>query len=171
MGDPPFTVQQLAERWGCSKHDIYALIHAGKLAYFKVGEKLTRIPAKAVEGKTISDYGGLPNIYKPPRSSRLADKVRKEIAKIGPADEGDAGHVYFCKCGQYVKVGFSLGPLDRVGTIESYNPKPLELLGTIRGTLTTERAIHGLLKHFHHHHEWFHLKPTVRKMIKELCGG
>lgn len=49
MIDPPFSTRKLAERWDCNAQTIRNLVEAGDLEYFKIGQKLIRIPAAAVE--------------------------------------------------------------------------------------------------------------------------
>ncbi len=44
-----YTPDTLADRWGCSGKTVRLLIEAGKLRAFRVGERLIRIPAEAVE--------------------------------------------------------------------------------------------------------------------------
>ncbi|WP_299605681.1 helix-turn-helix domain-containing protein [uncultured Tateyamaria sp.] len=43
------TPEQLAKRWHCSSNTIRNLISAGKLDAYRVGKKLLRIPATAIE--------------------------------------------------------------------------------------------------------------------------
>ncbi len=43
------TPEQLAVRWHCSSNTIRNLIVSGKLDAYRVGKKLLRIPAAAVE--------------------------------------------------------------------------------------------------------------------------
>lgn len=45
--EPPFSVDALADRWGCSRGVVYSLIRAGKLAHFRIGD-LIRVPAAEV---------------------------------------------------------------------------------------------------------------------------
>ena len=45
----PYSVKTLAERWECSEDTVRALITAGRLPAFRVGGKLLRISAEAVE--------------------------------------------------------------------------------------------------------------------------
>jgi excisionase family DNA binding protein len=45
----PFTLESLAERWGCSANYVRNLIVKGNLPAFKVGGRLFRISAAAVE--------------------------------------------------------------------------------------------------------------------------
>lgn len=48
--EPPLTVQQLADRWACSRDAVYALLRTGRLPSFRVGGKLLRIKADVVRG-------------------------------------------------------------------------------------------------------------------------
>lgn len=47
--DRPLIPRQVAERWGCSERHVRNLISNGQLGHFRVGERLLRIPAAAVE--------------------------------------------------------------------------------------------------------------------------
>lgn len=49
MNDRPLLPRQLAERWGCSERHVRNLIAAGQLRHFRLGGRLLRIPASAVE--------------------------------------------------------------------------------------------------------------------------
>ena len=46
--DRPYSVKRLAERWGCSRQHIHALIRKGELRAFKLGHRLLRITAEEV---------------------------------------------------------------------------------------------------------------------------
>ncbi len=45
----PFTPATLAREWGCSERHVRNLVAAGDLRAFRLGQKLLRIPADAVE--------------------------------------------------------------------------------------------------------------------------
>lgn len=45
----PFTAETLAERWGCSTNHVRNLVHRGQLRAFRIGARLLRIPADAVD--------------------------------------------------------------------------------------------------------------------------
>jgi len=47
--DRPLLPKQVAERWGCSEKHVRNLIRDGKLGHFRLGGRLLRIPASAVE--------------------------------------------------------------------------------------------------------------------------
>jgi len=49
MQERPYTVAQLADYWQCSDTFIYDRINAGELRAFKLGGKLWRVRADAVE--------------------------------------------------------------------------------------------------------------------------
>jgi excisionase family DNA binding protein len=44
-----FTPATLAQEWGCSERHVRNLVAAGQLRAFRLGSKLLRIPAEAVE--------------------------------------------------------------------------------------------------------------------------
>jgi excisionase family DNA binding protein len=45
----PYTPATLAAEWNCSEHHVRNLINRGELRAFRLGHKLFRIPAEAVE--------------------------------------------------------------------------------------------------------------------------
>lgn len=49
MQDRPYTAAQLGERWGVSDTFVYEQIKAGRLVAMRLGGKLLRISAAAVE--------------------------------------------------------------------------------------------------------------------------
>jgi len=71
-----FTPDTLAERWGCSGKKVRLLILSGELRAFRLGERLIRIPADAVEEfecRTIA----LPSTEEPgPSASGKTDDAR-----------------------------------------------------------------------------------------------
>jgi excisionase family DNA binding protein len=49
LSECPYTPRTLADRWQCKPDLIYRMIGEGRLSAFKLGGKLLRIPAEAVE--------------------------------------------------------------------------------------------------------------------------
>lgn len=82
LTDRPMTVAQVAERWDCSTHAVYALIRAKRLPAFRVGGKLLRIQAKDVAawesagGNTQSENTDLGHSTDKKRSFSLFRSVR-----------------------------------------------------------------------------------------------
>lgn len=79
------------------------------------------------------------------------------------------GLIYFVKCMHLVKIGFAINVERRFRSLKTISPFDMELLGSIEGTITGERAIQVRLKAYHHRGEWFRYDPILRKLIKELC--
>ena len=47
--DRPLLPKHVAERWGCSERHVRNLIRDGELKHFRLGGRLLRVPASAVE--------------------------------------------------------------------------------------------------------------------------
>ena len=92
MSERPMTVQQLADRWACSKHAVYALIRRGQLPHFRVGGKLLRI--KPGDVAAWENGGGTLSANTDCSSSmdRLAPsgEIRREIATANGSDDAKA---------------------------------------------------------------------------------
>lgn len=55
----PLTPAMVAERWRCSERHVRNELERGRLRYFKLGQKLIRIPWDAVEeyeGRPMSEW-------------------------------------------------------------------------------------------------------------------
>jgi len=75
-----------------------------------------------------------------------------------PVEEG-SGFVYFFRCGDFIKIGATNGPVDqRVSNFLTGNPNPCELVGKIRTStpFALERSLHAKFWEWHHRGEWFH---------------
>lgn len=85
------------------------------------------------------------------------------------------GSVYFLLAEEIgrVKIGWSSSPMSRIGGIRTSSPFPLKLLGTVNGTIETERALHRTFGSRRVNGEWFSCDETmiseIYKMIDE--GG
>ena len=49
MSARPYTCEEVADLWGCSDNHVRNLIKRGELKAFRIGRRLIRIPADAVE--------------------------------------------------------------------------------------------------------------------------
>lgn len=77
------------------------------------------------------------------------------------------GFVYFLRCGEFVKVGYSRQPKKRLATLQTATPHDVELLGRLPGTMAQERAVHRCLQHLHHRNEWFRMSDDIIALIRE----
>lgn len=76
--------------------------------------------------------------------------------------------IYFIRCEEYVKVGFSASPRLRLTHLQYANPHKLALIKVTRGTEAGEDAIKALLEPYHTRYEWYRLTPEVRSAIDQL---
>lgn len=78
------------------------------------------------------------------------------------------GVVYFVKNGvrDRVKIGFSEGHKTRLGALQNASPDELSLIGTIPGTIKTERKMHKRFAEYREKGEWFRIEGTLAKFLK-----
>jgi hypothetical protein len=80
------------------------------------------------------------------------------------------GHIYFARCNEYVKVGFSTDCQARLSAISACSPYDVELVGLHEGTVADERRFHKLLAPYHHKREWFRWCSEVREIAASGLG-
>ena len=73
------------------------------------------------------------------------------------------GHIYFIRCGEYVKVGFSTDHQSRIRAISANTPYEVVLEALHEGTRADEATFHRLLTPHHHKFEWFRWCDEVRE--------
>jgi hypothetical protein len=78
--------------------------------------------------------------------------------------------LYFALCGDAVKVGMAECPKDRIKTLQTGAPGPIEIVAAIPGAGHRESEIHRRLSSVHLHGEWFLYGPEVIAIIRELQG-
>ena len=78
---------------------------------------------------------------------------------------GKQGFVYLIveKGCRYGKIGYSVNPQKRIAEVQTGNPRPLKLFGTIPGTEETERALHAKYIKDNALQEWFKLSDQLKK--------
>lgn len=180
---PRLPVEQVAVMWGCEPERIAWLSDNGHLRGFMVGkpkmDNLRIFPLEVETKRHLADVMIPPEqlaVYapKPPRPPKpkpettpLLELMRGVIKNV-PKDANM--YVYFIACGEFVKIGQSQSPRDRVAALRTGTPHDLKLLKVIKAGMRTERALHGALKAFHHRFEWFRLEPELAAAIKRLHG-
>lgn len=78
-----------------------------------------------------------------------------------------SGFIYAIESGDWIKIGFSRKPEQRLNKIASDSPIPCVLLGYWGGTLSDEGAIHKEFRHLHARGEWFVGAPELRAFVAE----
>lgn len=76
------------------------------------------------------------------------------------------GHIYIIRGNaDRFKIGFSVDPISRLGTLQISNPDRLILEGTIPGTQEQERQLHLMLDPWRVRGEWFERCPAIEHII------
>lgn len=78
------------------------------------------------------------------------------------------GYVYAVRCGEFVKIGWSVNPKFRAVKINSDNPMPCQLLGFYEASREDERDVHQHLKAHWAHAEWFRFEGAVVDFVGRL---
>lgn len=78
--------------------------------------------------------------------------------------------VYFVRCGDFIKVGVTKNAAARISSFRTGSPHEIELIGTIWGDNSTEKAIHGVLEDQWYRGEWFHYSAYLLRSLRCLCA-
>ena len=77
--------------------------------------------------------------------------------------------IYFIRCLDSVKIGYSKHPIVRLHALQTANPNKLEMIGYFAGNKFHEQKIHQDLEKYRQSGEWFSYCEDVQKYIqKEL---
>lgn len=80
------------------------------------------------------------------------------------------GWVYIAKCENTYKIGWTgQDPEKRIANMRTGNPLPIELIGTIRGTIVLESMLHRQFASKRSAGEWFFLEPDDIEYILSLA--
>ena len=69
-----------------------------------------------------------------------------------------------------VKIGYSKnlkGATKRLGQLQIGNPRKLELIGLINGTIGMERSYHRIFADYRLESEWFLMNPILEEVTKK----
>jgi hypothetical protein len=73
--------------------------------------------------------------------------------------------IYFIRCADRIKIGFSENPKVRLGKISADAPYPCALLGAVEGGKDVENELHAKWKQHRAHGEWFHDVPEITEWV------
>ena len=107
--------------------------------------------------------------------SKIKDYVEKRITELTSIE---ASHeltsdpryevsVYFIRCLDSVKIGYSKHPILRLQGLQTANPNKLEMLGYFAGDKYEEQEIHEDLKKHRQSGEWFNYCEEVQEYIQK----
>ena len=77
------------------------------------------------------------------------------------------GGVYFVRCGELIKIGTSTDVHQRVASIRTMTPLPVELVAIAAGSRAEESVLHARFAHLRQHGEWFTATPELLAYIAE----
>lgn len=106
----------------------------------------------------------------------LGQPRRPRIARLAPEPTQEAPPplepvIYFARCGEYIKIGFTRGkPKQRLKGLSTANPLPVELVATTSGGQELERELHQRFSEFHTSGEWFVFSDQIRDYIAGIGG-
>lgn len=86
--------------------------------------------------------------------------------------------VYFVRCGQHIKIGYSVDPKRRIRNLpysvilpaDFNHAAELEVLRVIDGGFDVESALHKRFHHLRVAGEWFNATPELIRDIEDLDG-
>ena len=81
------------------------------------------------------------------------------------------GFIYFISTDKLVKIGYTNNIKQRTSTLKTLSPKPLRLLGVMKGSKYLERKLHNNFIKYIKHGEWFSASTELLKFIEANCGG
>ena len=174
MTERPYRPSDLAEQWGCNKGAVFGLIRQGRLPAFAVGSRLWRVPAHAVDGITSLEQAR-ERYPCPKRLPERAEDIAQLMRRTINATDMDGGFVYFMRCREIVKVGYSIDPGRRLLELQALIPFDVELMGYLPASAKAERALHQALSSIRHGRlrEWFILggafETAVNLILNEGC--
>lgn len=97
-------------------------------------------------------------------------------AELGRSRRARAAHlakpsVYFVRCGDRIKIGYSENVTKRMASLASAFASPLTLLATMPGPPSLERELHAKFAAHRVRGEWFRRAPDLDAFIVELNAG
>jgi hypothetical protein len=70
-----------------------------------------------------------------------------------------------------IKIGCSIAPATRLQSLGTWSPFPLEVIGSVPGTIKDEGFLHRCFADSHSHHEWFRSSPELRAAIAIMLAS
>ncbi|MBN9472080.1 MAG: GIY-YIG nuclease family protein [Bosea sp.] len=116
----------------------------------------------------------LPDNPEKPEFTKALALARKEAGLPefpGHKPRNGMGYVYFLAVGEFVKIGFSRSPSERLTNIRRSAPADLDAYVAIPGRLAFEKKLH---KHFadeRSNGEWFRLSDRLRSSMAKAASG
>ena len=104
-----------------------------------------------------------PKLPLPKTADGLAIIIRNRVA-----EHETTGFIYFMRCLELVKIGYSAKPPSRHEALQAVIPFELELLGAMPGSVAAERDLHKTFARIKYERltEWFYHSPVLLDAIR-----
>jgi hypothetical protein len=104
--------------------------------------------------------------YKRPwdRATQKKKELRKKRADRAPM-------IYFFRCGDFVKIGWTTDPEARFACVQVCNPSIISLAALMLGGGREEIFLHRAFKEVLHRGEWFREEGHLAELIKLICDA
>lgn len=99
-------------------------------------------------------------------------EAKEEFGAVADAPWAAAarGEVYFVSDGEHIKIGYSAAPKVRMEVLQGGTGRALVLLGTVPGSMSTERSFHAQFDYCRVRGEWFRPSADLVACIRDACG-
>lgn len=77
--------------------------------------------------------------------------------------------IYIMRCSDYVKIGVSHNPQQRLASIKTMTPFDVEIVMTFNGDRKLEQSLHLRFREYLHRNEWFRFDGALREWIESGC--
>jgi hypothetical protein len=98
----------------------------------------------------------------------LAGRFSEKIEKHEPRPTGK--YVYFLRCGDAVKIGYTTNPSGRLESLKTGLPTPIDAFVLVAGTEADERALHREFHQQRVHGEWFRANGALLNVICQVAA-
>lgn len=109
-------------------------------------------------------------------SLHILDVLKSERAPIEnkrPTKQNltSASQIYFIKCEDRVKIGFTNDLKSRLPCLQTGSPFPMEILFAMPGDVAKEKALHKQFSKYHITGEWFQYSEPIEAYINQYGPG
>jgi hypothetical protein len=99
-------------------------------------------------------------------TSKLSADTMERIAQWREASRPEPA-VYFVKCGEFIKIGWSESWYSRIQRMKVDNPDHIEVLLVIGRPKIFEKTMHRKFAELRHRGEWFRDHLDIREYVEE----
>lgn len=121
--------------------------------------RLRVLLAPAPQAAPTEELPALPPLPKARKAVKPAPVTKPTVPISG---------VYFVRSGELVKVGTSTNLPQRLASLRTMSPLPLEVLAVAAGGHAEERTVHERFAHLRQHGEWFTAAPELLAYIAQI---